>query len=390
MSGRLVFLVAAEPSGDNLGAKLMASLRAREPSIRFAGIGGERMAAEGLPSLFPIGDLSVMGFVEVLPKLPVILGRMKQVAAAIRETKPDIVVLIDAPSFGLRVADRVRDTKVPIVQYVAPQLWAWRPGRAKKLKRRVDAILALFPFEPEFFATLGLKAIYVGHPAIEATAQPGSGAAFRAAHGIGPGETVIEVLPGSRRGVFGRMAPIFGAALRQFAQGRAAPVFVLPYVDNTDALSAEFAKTLPGRVVRVKSPGDKRAAMAAADAALSISGTSVLELAIARLPVAVGHKVNALTAFVARRLIRIAHVTPPNLIAGRAIVPERLQEACTPETLAADLARLIDDKAYAAKMREGFDEVCAALGEAEIAKGIYPSDRAAEAVLGFFKGGSTR
>lgn len=381
MTGRLVFLVAAEPSGDNLGAKLMASLRKQDPSLRFAGIGGERMAAEGLETLFPIGDLSVMGFVEVLPKLPVILDRLKRTAAAIREAKPDIVVLIDAPSFGLRVADRVRDTGVAIVQYVAPQLWAWRPGRAKKLKRRVDAILALFPFEPDFFATLGLKAIYVGHPSIEALPQPGARDAFRAAHGIAADDLVIEVLPGSRRGVFNRMAPIFGDALRRFAQGRKAPVFLLPYVANTDALSVAFAKTLPGRVVRVNSPDDKRAAMAAADAALSISGTSVLELAVARLPVAVGHKVNALSAFLARRLIKVTHVTPPNLIAGREILPERLQEACTPETLAADLARLIDDKEFAAAMRAEFDAVCAKLGEGEIRKGIYPSDRAASAVL---------
>ncbi|MCA0451304.1 MAG: lipid-A-disaccharide synthase, partial [Proteobacteria bacterium] len=162
---------------------------------------------------------------------------------------------------------------------------------------------------------------------------------------------------------------------------RKAPVFLLPYVANTDALSAAFAKTLPGRVVRVNAPDDKRAAMAAADAALSISGTSVLELAVARLPVAVGHKVNAISAFLARRLIKVTHVTPPNLIAGREILPERLQEACTPETLAADLARLIDDKAHAAKMRAEFDAVCAKLGEGEIRKGIYPSDRAAEAVL---------
>jgi lipid-A-disaccharide synthase len=381
MTGKLVFLVAAEPSGDNLGAKLMASLRARDPDLRFAGIGGERMAAEGLETLFPIGDLSVMGFVEVLPKLPVILDRLKRTANAIRAAKPDIVVLIDAPSFGLRVADRVRDTGVPIVQYVAPQLWAWRPGRAKKLKRRVDAILALFPFEPDFFATLGLKAIYVGHPSIEALPVPGARDAFRAAHGIAGDDLVIEVLPGSRRGVFNRMAPVFGEALRLFAQGRKAPVFLLPYVANTDALSAEFAKTLPGRVVRVNSPDDKRAAMAAADAALSISGTSVLELAVARLPVAVGHKVNAISAFLARRLIKVTHVTPPNLIAGREILPERLQEACTPETLAADLARLVDDKAYAATMRGEFDAVCAKLGEGEIRKGIYPSDRAASAVL---------
>ncbi|MFM7345299.1 MAG: lipid-A-disaccharide synthase [Tagaea sp.] len=375
-----IFLVAAEPSGDNLGAKLIAALRKRDPAIAFAGIGGERMAGEGFQTLFHIGDLSVMGLVEVIPKLPTVLDRLKRVAAAIRAEKPDAVVLIDSPSFGLRVADRVRDTGVPIVQYVAPQLWAWRPGRAKKLAKRVDRILALFPFEPEFFAKLGLEAIHVGHPALEA--GRGDRASFRAAHGVAPDTKLMAVLPGSRRGLFKRMAPLFGAASRLLAKDRAPMIFVVPYVDNTDALSAEFAASLPGRAIRVKAAADKRDALAACDAALSISGTSVLELAIARLPVAVGHRVNALSAFLVRRLVKVGHATLPNLIAGRGIVAERLQEACTPEALAADLARLLDDASARAAMLAGFDEVCAKLGEAEIARGHLPSDRAAEAVLG--------
>lgn len=379
----LIYLVAAEPSGDNLGAKLMAALRKRDPAVEFAGIGGERMAAEGFRTLFPIGDLSVMGFVEVIPKLPTVLDRLKRVAAAIRESRPDAIVLIDSPSFGLRVADRVRDTGIPIVQYVAPQLWAWRPGRAKKLAKRVDRILALFPFEPEFFAKLGLEAIHVGHPALEA--GRGDRAAFRAAHGVSPDTKLVGVLPGSRRGLFARMAPVFADALRLTAKDRPKLEFVVPYVANTDALSADFAATLPGRAIRVSSAEDKRAALAACDAALSISGTSVLELAIARLPVAVGHRVNALSAFLARRLIKVGHVTLPNLIAGRELVAERLQEACTPETLAADLARLLDDASARAAMLAGFDEVCAKLGEAEIARGLLPSDRAAAAVLGALK-----
>jgi len=383
MTGPSIFLVAAEPSGDNLGAKLIAALRARAPDARFAGIGGERMAGEGFQTLFPIGDLSVMGFVEVLPKLPTVLDRLKRTAAAIRETKPDVVVLIDSPSFGLRVADRVRDTGVPIVQYVAPQLWAWRPGRAKKLARRVDRILALFPFEPAFFARLGLEAVHVGHPALEA--GRGDGPAFRAAHGIAPEAKLVAVLPGSRRGLFARMAPVFAETLRVLAQGRTDLAFVVPYVANTDAASAAFAAALPGRAVRVFSAEEKRAALAACDAALTISGTSVLELAIARLPMAVGHRVNAFSAFLARRLIRVGHVTLPNLIAGRPIVPERLQEDCTPAILAADLARLLDDMSVRAEMLAGFESVCAQLGEAEIARGVLPSARAAEAVLAAIK-----
>ena len=193
------------------------------------------------------------------------------------------------------------------------------------------------------------------------------------------------MLPGSRRGLFARMAPIFAEALRLLAKGRTDLEFVVPYVANTDAPSAEFAATLPGRAIRVAAVVDKRAALAACDAALSISGTSVLELAIARLPVAVGHRVNPLSAFLVRRLVRVKHATLPNLIARREILAERLQEACTPEALAADLARLLDDAAAATAMRAGFDEVCAKLGEAEIARGRLPSDRAADAVLGVLR-----
>ncbi len=384
MTGPSVFLVAAEPSGDNLGAKLMAALRrATGGNVRFAGIGGERMAGEGLETLFPIADLSVMGIAEVLPRLPTIFERIRRTVAAIRAARPDVVVLIDSPSFGLRVADRIRDTGIPVVQYVAPQLWAWRPGRAKKLGRRVDAILALLPFEPEFFAGLGLACVHVGHPVLEDVLADGSARDFRARHSIPDGRRLVMVMPGSRVGLFKRMAPVFLEAARLLAKGRNDLVFVLPSVRNTEALCAGLAAALPGTTVRIESAADKRAAYLSADVALSISGTTTLELAVAGLPTVVGHKVNALSAFLARRLIKVPYVAMPNVIAGRIVVPELLQEDCTPQRLAGELARLLDDPAAAARMRADLASICDALGNAEIAKGPghLPSDRAASAVL---------
>ncbi len=384
MNGPSVFLVAAEPSGDNIGAKLMAALRrATGGAVRFAGIGGERMAGEGLETLFPIGDLSVMGFAEVVPRLPTIFDRLRRTATEIRATRPDVVVLIDSPSFGLRVADRIRDTGIPVVQYVAPQLWAWRPGRAKKLGRRVDAILALLPFEPAFFASLGLACTHVGHPVLEDVLVASDRQDFRKQHSIPPGRRLVMVMPGSRVGLFRRMAPVFLEAVRLLARGRDDLTFVLPHVRNTEKLSERLASELPGGALRIESAADKRAAFLAADAALSISGTTTLELAVAGLPTVVGHKVNALSAFLARRLIKVPFVAMPNVIAGRAVIPELLQEDCTPARLAEELARLLDDPEAAARMRADLAAICDALGNAEIAKGPghLPSDRAAAAVL---------
>jgi lipid-A-disaccharide synthase len=382
MTATRVFLVAGEPSGDNLGAKLMAALkRATRGAVEFSGVGGERMAGEGLASLFPLSDLSVMGLAEVVPRLPTIFARLRQTAEAIAAARPDIVVLIDAPSFGLRVADRIRGLGIPVVQYVAPQLWAWRPGRAKKLKGRIDAMLALLPFEPEFFAKLGLACTHVGHPVLEDALAPADAAGFRGSHGIAANAPLVAVMPGSRAGLFGRMAPIFAAAANALAATHPQTVFVVPYVANTEVASAAFAAMLPGKVVRVADPAAKRAAFRAADAALSVSGTSTLELAVAGLPTVVGHRVNALSGWLARKLIQVPYVAMPNVIAGRLAIPELLQAECTPAALAAALAHLLDDPAAAAKMRADLAGVCDALGQGEIARGRLPSDRAAAAIL---------
>ncbi len=375
---RRIFLVAGEPSGDVLGGRLMAALkRATGGGLAFMGVGGERMQAEGLASLFPIDDLAVMGLAEVLPRLPRILSRLRETETAIAAIRPDVVVTIDAPSFTLRLARRVRALKIPVVHYVAPQLWAWRPGRARKLASTVDHLMVILPFEPAFFAKLGVACTYVGHPVVEDAAVSGDGAAFRARHGLSPEAPLIAVLPGSRRGLVRRMLPIFGATIRQLRTRWPDLAVMLPAVAGTAEVVTRAAVEWGGRVVVVRSPEDKRDGYAAATCALTTSGTATLELAVARLPIVVAYRASRLTAAVVRRMIEVPYVALPNLVAGRPVAPELLQENCTPERLTNALAQLLAEPTARQAQIGGWNEVAAKLK----VEGASPSERAARVVL---------
>jgi lipid-A-disaccharide synthase len=374
----LVFLVAGEPSGDVLGGRLMAALRRSSGgAIRFAGIGGEAMTREGLTSLFAMDDLAIMGFAEVLPRLPRLLRRLDQTARAVAELRPDIVVTIDAPGFNLRLARRLRPLGVPLVHYVAPQLWAWRPERARRLAGLFDSILALFPFETEFFATLGIETVLVGHPAIEA--GPPVLGDFRMRLGIAAPAPVLAMLPGSRAGLARRMLPIYARTAAALAGHVPNLVVVVPVVPATRPLVEAALRNwaVPARVI--SDPEDRQRVAALADAAVTTSGTATLELALAGLPMVVAYRTNPVSAILARRLIRVPHVALPNLVLGRAVVPECLQERCTAETLAAAAAPLlIREGAASAAQRASFAELRAALGGKD---GPPPSERAAAAVM---------
>lgn len=379
--GDRIFLIAGEPSGDALGARLIAALRrAAGDRFQFIGVGGERMAAEGFSSLFPLTDIAVMGLTEVLPRLPLLLRRISETATSVWQSAPAAVVTIDAPSFGLRVADRVKSSGVPVIHYVAPQLWAWRPGRARTLARRVDHLLALLPFEPEFFGKLGVSCTYVGHPVLEDALLPASGDAFRARHGIAAEAPVLLAMPGSRIGLAQRMWPVFAAALERLASRAPIPHVVLPTVGGTAAFvrQATAGWRVPHTVVA--SADDRRNAFAAATAALTVSGTATMELVVAGVPMVVAYRVGAVTEFLARRMIAVPHVAMPNLVLGRAVVPELLQADCSPERLAAELAALLDGGAGA--QRRDLAEICRRLGLDDIrAGGPKPSDRAAAVIL---------
>ncbi len=377
-SAPLVFLVAGEPSGDALGGRLMAALkRVTEGRVRFSGVGGECMAAEGLDSQFPLDDIAVMGLTEVLPRLPRILGRLRETVRAVAAARPQVVVTIDAPSFTLRVAGRVRKLGIPVVHYVAPQLWAWRPGRARELAGKIDHLMVVLPFEPEFFAKVGVPCTYVGHPAIEDAALPRDGAAFRQRRGIPLDAPLLAVLPGSRHGLAQRMLPIFGEAVRRVHTRHRALHVVTPVVAGTADLVARATRAWGAPCVAARALEDKRDALAAATAAITTSGTATLELAIARVPMVVAYRASPVTAFLARRMIEVDAFALPNLVAGRLVAPELMQENCTTDRLVAEIGRLLDDAQARRDQVAGWDEVGAKLGVA----GPSPSDRAACVVL---------
>lgn len=374
----LIFIIAGEASGDNLAGRLMAALKEMTGGrVRFAGVGGPQSEAQGLNSLFSIQELSLIGIAEVLPHLPRVLRRMNQTAAAVRELKPDVVVTVDAPSFTLRVAKKLRGSGIPIVHYCAPQAWAWRAGRAKSLGKTVDHLMALLPFEPPFFDAHGLPCTYVGHSAIE-SALSGDGKAFRQKHGLPPDAQVLCVVPGSRGSEVRRLLPDFAQALN-LLKGRYPDLRVVIPVAPTVA-EAVIAETSgwPFPVLHVTDPSDRFNAFAACDVAMTKSGTVTLELGLSRVPMVVAYKVSALTVFIVRRMpIAVQYASLINLLADREVVPELLQEDCTPENLADKVGHLLGSPEARATQQKGFDEVIAALGDAD----PPPSMRAAKVVL---------
>ncbi len=372
----LIYLVAGEHSGDVLGARLMAAMRARAPELHFAGVGGARMAAEGLHSLFPMQELAVMGLLEVRPRVLLLRRRLAETAADIARLRPAVVVSIDSPGFTLRLLRAIGPLGIPRVQYVAPQVWAWRERRVRGFPGLWERLLCLLPFEPGYFAGHNLPASFVGHPVLESGADSGDGARFRARHGIGAEHAVVVLMPGSRRSEAVRLLPVYGAALALLAARRQVAA-VLPVAANVAEAVRRATASWPIRPLIVTDLADKHDAFAAAAAALTKSGTSTLELALAGVPMAVTYRVNPLTGAIARRLIRVPHVAMVNLLAGRAVVPELLQQDCTPARLADTLDGLLGERALADAQRAAFAGVIESLRPAA---GL-PSDAAAGAVL---------
>lgn len=381
--GPLIFLIAGEPSGDLLGARLMAALKRRAGGpVRFAGIGGERMIAEGLDTLFPLHELSLMGIAELVPKLPNLIRRLAQTAAEIRRLRPDVVVTIDAPDFCFRIAKRLKGQGIPFVHYVAPSVWAWRPGRARKVARVLDHLLALLPFEPPYFEREGLPCTFVGHPIVEGGAASGDGARFRAAHGIAPTDRLLTVLPGSRRSEISRLLPDFRETIRRLAPRYPGLVVAVPTVPHVrDSVASEIS-SWPVRTILVEGDQGKYDAFAASEAALAASGTVALELALARLPAVIAYRMHPVTIGLYRRFIRVKYANLVNIMLDRMLVPELLQENCTPEKLDAAVTKLLDDPEARREQREGVAEVARWLGLG----GPPPSERAADVVLAVVKG----
>lgn len=376
-----MFLIAGEASGDLLGALLMRALRAERPDIRFSGVGGEAMAREGLASLFPLGDIAVMGLVPVLRRLPRLLERIDRTARAVVETQPDCLVLIDAPDFTHRVARRVRRARpeLPILDYVSPTVWAWRPGRARAMRDYIDEVLAVLPFEPAAHLRLGGPAcVHVGHPLLDCLDALTPSAAELAARE--EGRPLLLVLPGSRRAEVARLMPPFGETLATLA-ARCGPLDVgLPVVPH---VAEEIEARLAGWPLRPRllSQEEKPAAFRRARAALVASGAATLELALAGVPMVVAYKV-APIEWPLRVLIRVDSIVLPNLVLGERLIPEFLQQRAEPKALAAALEPLLRGGGERAAQSSGLERV----RERMLADGRSPSARAAERVLAWMEG----
>jgi lipid-A-disaccharide synthase len=356
---RKIFLIATEESGDRLGSALMKVLRQRlGDGVQFVGVGGRTMAREGLETLFPIEELSIVGFAAVVQQLPKILRLIRRTADAVLQAAPDALVIIDSPDFTHRVARRVRanNPAIPIVDYVSPSVWAWRPGRARAMLGYVDHVLGLLPFEPEAYRKIGgPPCSYVGHPLVEQLPSLRPSAEEQSRRDAEP--PVLLVLPGSRRSEIRHHLDVFGATLgRLQADGRAFEL-ILPTMPHLEATIRAGVANWPVKPQIVVGEIEKRAAFRIAHAALAKSGTVTLELALAGIPMVTAYRVGAIEAFILRRAVKVSSVILANLVIGREVIPEFLQEDCTPEKLAPVLSEVLTDSPRRRQQVEAFAQL---------------------------------
>jgi lipid-A-disaccharide synthase len=378
-TARKIFLIATEESGDRLGANLMKMLRQRlDGAVNFVGIGGQSMVREGLTSLFPIEELSIMGLAAVVKQLPMILRRIRETAAAVTDTSPDILVIIDSPDFTHRVARRVRarDPSIPIVDYVSPSVWAWRPGRARAMRRYVDHVLALLPFEPGEYRRLGgPPCSYVGHPLSEQIGALRPGVDEQKRRDQPP--PVLLVLPGSRRSEIRHHMAVFGETLGRLRAEGVAFEPVLPTMPHLAQAVADGVKGWPVQPRVVIGEQEKRAAFRIARAALAKCGTSTLELALAGVPMVAAYRGGAIEAWIIQSSIRASSMILANLVIGENVVPEFIQKDCTAEKLAPPLGEILSDSPARRRQVEAFGRIDQIMSMGD----RPPSARAADLVL---------
>lgn len=375
-----VYIIAAEPSGDQLGSLLIRALKEETGgNIRIAGIGGSAMTQAGPQTLFDPAELALLGIFEVIPKAGMVLRRVRETVADIEARKPDVLVTIDSWGFTGRIHERLSKHASPIkrVRYVAPQVWAWRPGRARQLSRWIHHLMVLFPFEPPYFTKYGLPTSWVGHPVLECGADKGNAARFRECHGIAEADTVVTVLPGSRNSEVSRLLRVFGDVVRALQDKVPRLRIVIPTVANVEAKVRAETTNWPVQPIIVTSTEDRFDAFAASKAALAASGTVSLELAMAGVAHVIAYRINALSALALRFLIKTKFVNLVNVLLNREAVHERLQGQCNADVLTQDMLRLLSDTAYSNQMKADFREALTSLSPA----GVSPSREAARAVL---------
>jgi len=375
MSGPLIVVVAGETSGDNLGGALIAELRARRPELRFAGVVGPKMRAAGCVAWASAERLAVMGIFEVLGQLRAVLRLRRELVGRIRVERPALYIGIDAAEFNLSVAAKLGRLRVPSVQYVSPQVWAWRQGRAKRMAKCLNLVLCLLPFEKRFYDSVGLRAEFVGHPLADRLPQVPDRARARAELGIAPDACVVALLPGSRRGEVERLGPVFLAAAMWLKARRPEVQFVAPMA-NPEVQQIFASQCLQlGASCNVRLvEGSATAVLVASNAVLVASGTATLETLLCQRPMVVAYRMNPATFWLMRHLVTVRHFSQPNLLAGHALVPEFLQNAATPDALGQAVLEWLDDPVRI----EAFAAECRAI-HATLRRGA--TDRAADAVL---------
>jgi lipid-A-disaccharide synthase len=376
IAGRKIFLIATEESGDRLGANLMKVLRQRlGGAVQFEGIGGRAMTREGLSSRFPIEELSIIGLAAVVTQLPAILRRIKETADAVIAGAPDILVIIDSPDFNLRVAKRVRASapNIPIVDYVSPTVWAWRPGRARAMRPYIDHVMALLPFEPAAYERLrGPPCSYVGHPLTEQIGQLRPSADEQKRRDDPP--PVLLVLPGSRRSEIRHHMTTFGVTLSRLQAAGITFEAVLPTMPHLHEAVTAAVKVWKVQPRIVIGEAEKRAAFRIARAALAKSGTVTLELALAGVPMVTAYRTGAMEAFILRHAIKVNSVILANLVIGDNVIPEFLQENCTAAKLAPAMREILDESAARRKQVEAFAKIDAILSTGNQPPGVRAAD----------------
>lgn len=375
-----IYLVAGEPSGDLLGSRLMRAMKKKlGDNVEFFGVGGDTMEEEGLLSLFDITDLAVMGLIEVIPSIPKVLRHIREVVEDIKAKQPDVLVTIDSWSFSSRIHKAVRkqNIKLPQMHYVAPQVWAWKKKRAKTMYKYIDCLMTLLAQEPKYFTPYHLPAYFVGHPVIESDVTVADGKGFREKYGIGAEKRIVSLLPGSRKNEVARLLPVFIETARRMAKKDANFYFVLPTVSTVENnVKKMMAKSGLDYVV-IDNEADRYQAFRVSEAAIAASGTVALELAIARVPHIIAYRVAPLTAWLAKHLLHIQFVNLSNILLGREIVPELLQERCDAANIENHIYALLSKGDLYEKQQKGFEKVCRVLCMGE----RTPSENACEVIL---------
>lgn len=376
-----IYLIAGEASGDFIGSRLIRSLTKKiNDSLVISGIGGERMQQEGLSSLFPMQELSLMGFAEIVPHIFSLKRRIRQTVDDIIATKPDALVTIDSPGFTFRVVKqlRERDINIPIVHYVAPTVWAYKEKRAAKTAALFDKLLTLLPFEPPYFEKEGLKTTFVGHPVAWDWKEKGDGKAFRERHNLPTEGTILGMMPGSRLNEVKRHLPVYKETIEKLIKNHPALTIIMPLRHAMADEVRTQVQDWPAPVFVVVGDREKKDAFAACDIALAKSGTVALETSLANIPTVTTYRANPLSVWFVRRLIRVSHVNLINIIENKTIIPEYLQEECAADILAPALHKLLSDKNTRDQQLSQCQAAINQLGQQDETS---PSDKATDAIL---------